>query len=69
MPRMKQKRERKLWTTTDLSKLKKFVSKNIPVEVISSKMKRTPSAIRFRASKEGISFIAARKKRARAAHA
>jgi hypothetical protein len=44
------------WTNDDVRMLKRFAKENTPTGVISLKMGRTPTAIRSKAQREGISL-------------
>ena len=44
------------WSSDDVRMLKRFAKENTPTGVISLKMGRTPTAIRSKAQREGISL-------------
>lgn len=44
------------WTTEDLAKLNKLAEGNTPTGLIAHAMGRTPTAIRAKASEEGLSL-------------
>jgi hypothetical protein len=47
---------REAWSTQDVRTLKQLAKENTPTGVISLKMGRTPTAIRAKAQREGISL-------------
>jgi hypothetical protein len=47
---------REPWSTSDVKMLKQLAKENTPTGVISLKMGRTPTAIRGKAQREGISL-------------
>jgi hypothetical protein len=56
MAKVKKRTIRRTWTSQDVRELKKHSKSKTPVKAISKAMKRTPAAVRQKATKLGISI-------------